>query len=428
MEQKGHSEDEEKFSDNEEQHLPKPSSSKRQVTPMLVKMKKFMSSKTASSSIGQSVIVQSLGDNGEEIFLLLKLALKEHFGVKRSEDIITDCLIIALKTKILLDEKILTYNHLAPAEKQARDFCFQAVKDLQIAKDFPGKVDVKNISLTIKNFRSAIVQVLEPFIRSKNLQKVDKVLSAFAELPFLDYLLNSAKSEQSRGVFQRGLDPMLAMLELFDENFLNERKSYCKSFNCSELEIKSKGLFKGMGYCAKHHFERFGSVYSAPKLSLFLDYKFLSIHLVDFLQNKLLFVKPIESAGFEIKESTPSQNVNLRASVVGLNVSNPIPLVLHYYYFHESLKQYEQLNSKPVRASRIKQLEKKFLNSTFSGRYVWLPDSIKTELNLCISQGKFPKTLYSRAHQFTLQILESIFPDFTSTVYYEKAVLSITLP
>jgi hypothetical protein len=257
------------------------------------------------------------------------------------------------------------------------------------------------------------------------------MFSLFAKEAFLDYLLNDAKAQPSRAVFQKGLAPMLTVLELFDDSFMSEKRNVCKSFNCSEFEVKSKGLFKGMNYCAKHHMERFGSVASSPTLEIFLDYKFLSIELVDFLQKRLFRVNPLsaDSLGdeFEIIESQETRGINLRASVVGLNSSNPVPLVLHYYYFHESVKQYEQLTSKSLRSVRIRQFEKKFLNPTNSGRYVWFPDEIRSELLESLHSGRSSKQLFSRADTFSLSILSRIFPIFTHSKYYEKAVISVTL-
>jgi hypothetical protein len=410
-------------------------------TPFKVKVKKYWSTKTAGTSMGRALIVQSLGPNGEEIFNHLGSALARHYGDAKAEQIRTDLLKIALKTKILFDENYLNPQSLATADKPFRDFCFQAVKDLNSEVQTPGKVDATEMIKTMQTLKTAVLAIYEPLIKAKNLQKLEGLFLHLGEEEFLRQVLNERAFAETRNVLRKGLEPMAALLEKFDEAAVSKQRQLCKSWNCPAYEIKSKGLFRGMGYCAKHHSERFGPIVSEPQLKMFLEHKFLTVQLVDFLQNKLLRVlapsgsQESKSETFddvlkEIRfEAVPSNEVAVfRSSFYGAPVENPSPLLLHYYYFHEAVKQFEQIGSKALRTSRVNQIEKKFLNPTSSARFVWLPSDVRSEIFQAISDSRVSKSLFDKADQFSLGVLDKIFSEFIKTVYYERAVVSVTLP
>lgn len=410
--------------------------SKRQ-TPLKVKLKKYWSTKTAGTAIGRALIVQSLGPNGEDIFNRLKDSLMKHYGEAKAESIRTDLLKIALKTKILFDENYLNPTTLAPANKPFRDFCFQAVKDLNAELTKPGKVDVSELIKTLETLRTAVLRIYEPLIKPRNLTMLDSLFVNLSDETFLKLLLNNAGMTETRAILRKGLEPMAALLDKFDEGG-STQKQLCKSWNCPHLEVKSKGFFRGMGYCPRHHIERFGMVISEPNLKVFLEHKFLSVQLVDFLQNKLMYVIPPD-----VDEKSPAEkiisriefgvlqtsNITMyRASFYGAPIENPSPLLLHYYYFHEAIKQFEQIGSKGLRTSRVTQLEKKFLNPSNSGRYVWLPAPIMNDIQYAISESKVSKSLFEKADQFAIGVMDRVFQEFIKTVYYERAVVTVTLP
>lgn len=152
---------------------------------MRVSTKKFLSSKAANNSAAQALVISSLGVNGEEIFDHIGIALTSFYGEEQTERILTDTLRMALKTKVLIDEKLLTDKDSQVIEGPLRKMSFQMVKDFS-AEEEKRDDDVTLLTHTISVFQEAVVPRFQPHIQTKNLETLSGLFDKFKNTEFLE--------------------------------------------------------------------------------------------------------------------------------------------------------------------------------------------------------------------------------------------------
>jgi hypothetical protein len=188
---------------------------------VMVRIKKHLSTKTADSSLGRSLIIQSLGPHGEELFFTLFDSIRVHFGEKISLELQADLLKISLKTKILFDEKILTPETFSPLDKPVRDYFFQVLRDLSIKEELKDQsifVSPDEIIRTIEPVRKAVVEIFSSRIKPRNVDKIKSLFDHFYSKEYLAKLLNDKAFSEARQALK-----MASLFSGFSSEFVGNR-------------------------------------------------------------------------------------------------------------------------------------------------------------------------------------------------------------
>jgi hypothetical protein len=191
----------------------------------------------------------------------------------------------------------------------------------------------------------------------------------------------------------------------------------CRVWNCQVPEIKSKGLFRGIGYCPKHHFQKFSAIVTSPDLENILSHKFLAVEFVEYIQKKWLVLDDEENVISDASGSTTS-----------VLIQQSTPYLQHYYHFLDACKQYDALGAKNLKEARSHQVFSRYLDRRTAYRYVQLPKSLLDEMNVEMKEHPGSKTLFHNASKYSMEVLNKSFEGFLGSAFYDRALTAITMP
>lgn len=366
------------------------------------RFQKFVATKTANSKVGRSVILQSIGEDGEKSFNLILEALKMFYGEARAKTVQKEALAIILKVKILIDKKLLTMSQLKDSEEPIHSLLFQIQRDFDVPAEKEtktGRVSPAPLSMTLYELRDLWKNTFNGLMKEKNVAKMTNSLTALGDQRFLEALLNDPKYFQTKKSLDQCFKSLLMNVQILD----TKKERNCRFANCSNLAVRSKGLFRSSGFCADHHLQSFQPILSCPTLSHFVyEDEQMALYFLDFLKTMEL----------------------------GKDGVDPMAV----YTFLISVNQWRSISSNHMRVKRAEILVQKYFQKNANS----LPVDEKTREDLIVkmreeseetnSKHRIAFQFFNPAVQQCLKVMESYFQRFLVSQEYQRFIASCTLP
>lgn len=180
----------------------------------------------------------------------LKSAAKRDAGKAKAEKMVRITLKIALKAKLMYDNKLIT-------EADARELIGpvnEMVSKLHEGLEMDSKMPVHLISLIHAKFdvvEGLVCKLVKKHMTPKNIQKMRDVFAYFGSVRFLDLLLNDDKYSTEREAVEQSVGVLVQ--PLLDER--QQMEAVCTKIDCYNTNVPAQGKFRGTGLCAMHHTE-----------------------------------------------------------------------------------------------------------------------------------------------------------------------------
>lgn len=231
-------------------HSPTHQPAHSQKQSRLFKTKKFFASKTAQTKLGRKVIFSYLGDSANALLDSLKTAAKRDAGKKKAEKMIKLILKLALKGKLLYDEKYITPVHIRSMVNPVNDMTTKLYEGLEYEGPMPAHMfGLLHAKFTV--LEDLLVQIIGPNMQPKNVDKLREVIQYFGGEHLLSLLLNDPNYKQERDTIEGAVGALVA--PLIEEE--RDRRARCADPECENPHLKAGGGFRGSPLCAYHHNE-----------------------------------------------------------------------------------------------------------------------------------------------------------------------------
>lgn len=255
-------------------------------TSMMYKAKKHMATKVGGAKLGQDVINRFLGDNGSLIVETLYAAAVKDVGEKRSKELLAWIYQLALKVKVLHDEKLLTPSDRRSLVKPINSLSIQLYQTLDQRtwndldeeesktksqgkdKDKDTQIDVTNLALKIAQFEAVVLQVLQRELHDRSCGKAKGVMGYFGGRPFLHKIINDVEFSELKGNFTACLFRIVH--ERLQQEDLLPAPIRCRTMGCCEEALVRSGKFAGSLYCDVCHAMQYKELVSSPSIAHFL--------------------------------------------------------------------------------------------------------------------------------------------------------------
>lgn len=238
--------------------------------------KKFMGSRTAGTKLGRKAILNVLGEDGEILFNAIKESAKLYFGETQGKKLKEDMLKMILKINLLVNEKTLTPENTSAGQEPIHALLFQAQLDFDGTEHH---VDPSVLSKRLNEVSTVWIDIVKKHMQEKNIEKLQEVIIMLGDVKFLDGLFNGAQYKEHRDQISASLGRMMDMFGIQDPN----AQGNCQSSNCLNKAVRSRGLFRSAGFCARCHADQFHSMCDKPTLQDFLLDERASSMLTQFL-------------------------------------------------------------------------------------------------------------------------------------------------
>lgn len=229
------------------------------------KLKKNLASKAATSSLGKKAIMHFLGTQGVNLIDALFVTTRMITDEKRAKQLQGRILRLALKTKLLVDEKRVTVHSVIHLIDPVQFFLIKLNSASQ-SKD----VDEKTMDALMGNFSRIgqhTEQLLQGKMKDKNLAKLKDVFQFYGSKEFLGPFLRDQKLYDEKIKFTQNLSQMLK--PLLDQQEKGKRPT-CTHPGCTEIAVKKFESFSGSSFCPIHHLEKYNSLIKNTPISHFL--------------------------------------------------------------------------------------------------------------------------------------------------------------
>jgi len=398
--------------------------------------KKFWASKTVGTRAGRKVITSLLGEDGELLLKALKRATTKFADEAKSKEVKKDILKLAIKAKLCADEGRLTEKNTAHAAQPINSLSVQMLRHLQQA---PGTVDVSSLAGNFSRIRDLIVDIMQPHLKPKNLEKLVSVFKFIGDPKFLNDILNNEKYAEERNAFKEHLGnvltPLVQSLELGKSMISG---GACKVHNCKFPRAEAKGAFRGSEYCPRHHLVHLEAQLQKPVLEHFIDpADFSSSFFIQFLADFSRKTRDDESKG------DPSIDIPMyhfydavaKYKTVGRNLRKPRAELI----FQKYLKDQRSRGSIFVSSSKELLPNLAILGPNSSSASpapkdltVKLDDvilkKIQDDLFLSDAQSSSLATLFDEAQAVARTRLDQCFEGFLKSPYFKQYAASVSLP
>jgi hypothetical protein len=220
-----------------------------------------LSTSVASSSLGQKVLAKHFGDLGETLMNNLSGALQAHYGDSDGQKIVGNLLGMILQISILIDEGVITSQHLSPTTEALRqvatvlsDACLRKVRQ---------EDDVKEITGAVVELVTKLDQCVEKHVKKESRAAFRQTVDAVADADFLNNLIEVDAFETHK----REIGVCLAMIL----NRMNIAKHQ------REAEASDE---KGFTSDQKSQLDKYGD---RPDFKTFMKEPLLKAYFVEFL-------------------------------------------------------------------------------------------------------------------------------------------------
>lgn len=163
-----------------------------------LRMKKFMASKLAGSSVGQDVIANAVDEETRNIIGAFITAVKKYAGEAESQKIKEHCFKIVTKLAVLYQNKVMqvedfmVFSHfmdglvvtLSRILMQIEDATEPVVEGSELLEKY-----VDKLVLQFEHFQSQAVPILQKYMKESNSARLTHLKDAFAQKPFLRCIL-----------------------------------------------------------------------------------------------------------------------------------------------------------------------------------------------------------------------------------------------
>jgi hypothetical protein len=360
-----------------------------------IRAKKNISSRISEIKFSRSMIFQFAGNDADFIANGIFDALKVFFGEEKAEYLEKAVCKCILKLKVLIEERVITDEILKEFEDPIAELVFQWMVQLNISDG------LSNNSVPICRIWNRIVELAEiHFEKVMKKQNVELFADSFRELARTNFILFFLKNKDFVEIRKK----LYSSLEFLVEHlhfFASSPNATCMSGNCTALSLRSFGLFRSCGYCAKHHSEYFKATFEDPQLYRFISDNRNSVFFVDFLK--------------DFEQETKSDSY------------------LKYYNFILASNEYMTTNGKQLRLRVALQIIKKFFLSD-SSQYIGVDLDLQKEITQRIaeiseSEIRLPTDLFSSIMESSYSELNAVFKNFFLTSnHYKRFVLTFTIP
>ena len=389
--------DEDEVQLSEDDEVEDPSSPRKQ--SLLLRTKKFLSTKTAGNKLGKKAILQAIGEEGEGLFKAFTGSISLFYGATQGKKFTSDLLAIVLKVKILIDEEILKLEMLKDTEELTHSFVFDVQQNFDRAcsdvKHDP--IDPKQACATLVKLKEAWTGIFSKMMQEKNVNKLKCVVDMVSNLEFMKAVLNKPEYSSFRVDINNFLKQLLESVQVD-----SKIERACRYANCPNLALKSKGLFRSIGYCKVHHLDNFKPIFETPILHHFLfEGEQSSLYFLDFLKS--------------LQEEEKEEN----------------PLVV--FSFLSNLEQWRSISNKEMKFKRAQIMADKFLAQGSSSCLFCVPIEVRESLLKDLS-GKDPKTArlgyeyFDSIRTACLKVMEGYFERFRKSKVWDRFVVSFQIP
>mmetsp|Transcript_13089 Transcript_13089/g.25363 ORF Transcript_13089/g.25363 Transcript_13089/m.25363 type:complete len:367 (-) Transcript_13089:116-1216(-) len=258
----------------------------------VLRLKKFVATKGASSKMGQAAILHYLGDAGKHLAEALKEAATICLSEKESKELMTDIFVLSCKAKVLHDAKRITDQDKTEFANPINNMSLAFWRSLEASRKGE-QVDIVNLSLKIAQLEAQVVKLLSMHVKAKNIDRAARVFGYFGSTEFLSALLQDNKLRGTMNTFYKYLTAIMTeRLELED---LLPPPKICRHPKCTQVAAQEEGKFKGSLYCYQHHHQQYKGLVANPSIHHFLDENGLSCRPI---QAKLCASLPPNCASF----------------------------------------------------------------------------------------------------------------------------------
>jgi len=181
---------------------------------MIKRAKKRAVSKTATSVLGKKVMKAIVNEETTTLLNALKRIVKSESGIsKKAEDLEKNIIKIAVKSFLLIENKVLTADDFLVADKPLRE-AFELM-----VKVFNGRGRVKEekirealgkVEELLKKAEEVITNLLAPHLTAKNMLRIS---SAFGCIANADFLMTVFRNE----LLEEDLDKLIDAMEYYTQ-------------------------------------------------------------------------------------------------------------------------------------------------------------------------------------------------------------------
>lgn len=245
-------------------------------TSMMYKAKKCMATKVGGAKLGQDVINRFLGENGSLIVETLHKAAVMTVGDKRAKELLSYIYQLALKVKILHDEKLLTLQDRASLVKPINNLSIQLYQTLDqgTTSDFDDAgseekvIDVTHLALKVAQLEALVLVVLQRELHDNSVRKAKEAIGFFGGRSFLNQVINDVAYSELKGSLTAGLFRIVH--ERLQQEDLLPAPVRCRTARCVEEALVRSGKFAGSLYCEDCHAVQMKDLLTSPNIRHFL--------------------------------------------------------------------------------------------------------------------------------------------------------------
>jgi hypothetical protein len=240
--------------------------------PVLFRVKSYLLTKVAESSIGRQAIPYVIGTEGEKILGLLETCVELQEGKLQAEKLMTYIIRFSVTCRLLHEERYLSQKDVIHLSAPVTTFILNLFESFQAVRDNdPQNLDVEVLARQGALVRNRLLDVLRPHLPVMDLAKVTWVMGLLTGQSFLEALFTSPSL-----AFQR--EQILANLTVLTEPLQADREGCgrCKYSRCERLELMLEPPelfspnFRRLGYCTKHHFKTYQNINDHPSPQHFI--------------------------------------------------------------------------------------------------------------------------------------------------------------
>jgi hypothetical protein len=178
---------------------------------LMLRLKKSISSKTMSTRLGRKTISHFIGEGGVNLLNSFKNSAKKDKGDPYSKQLKRRVLRTAVKTKLLLDSKDLTLNDFGTLNRYSLNLLKAVQRALKVAEEQKQEVsvsDIESLSEMFSQFTVEIVLLLRPYLKGKNIDKLQETLNYWGGRHFLTIFMNTEAHKPEREISIQAINSM----------------------------------------------------------------------------------------------------------------------------------------------------------------------------------------------------------------------------
>jgi len=352
------------------------------------KVKKFLASKTASTSVGRKAIGYFLGEDGVQLMSTLKKAATKHKGAAFAKDLKKNIFKIAVKCKLLHDGGFIVQKDVFHLAQPFNHVCLNIHDMLKLACSETERpkdpIDASGLNGNCMHLKELVLIVLKPHLQAKNYGYLNEIFDYIGSVAFLNLVLNSQDYAVERKSMNEKITNLLHPI-LLERDYDQVR---CKYAFCWRPCVQAHQNFAASAWCAKHHYKNYQNLVAQPSSHYFLhDEGGKYQPFIDVLTKEL-----------------PANNLE---------------------FYHATYNYASAKNS--IRKVFAAAIFEKFLDTRTKTKAAGIDDAIIKEIasKLNVSEPQ----LYDQAQKLVLQKINKIFVDkFLPSDSYKAYITSLALP